>query len=406
MAVAEQSSPKKPRLDPRATVQSSPRELHIPRQNQIAVHSPQTTFKPLQSTSALSVDPSAPATCSHASNRAQVLPNVGPDQHLPSTKRTRINFKPLLPSKKHAALAVANPARFHVTTSSRFSPPTSLLDKAVHYTATEAISRLFEAWPQRLYASLTPASSFSFISPALYTQGEPFQMAFRFCISRLVFLLGRGGSDTPEEAKELLANLPIVVAADRLVEGVWHLQLNDGSHVQVLEATGEVVGSDEEAQNLQLGQPNRAKVVRLRADWAHYINESKAGRAKRLYELVKGGDEEEFRGGLSNRIKGEAAQDEQMAKSVVKYLMAQSTVSSWDVQFPDVSHSFLHGLSPTASQDLTPRRSPKLISRRLFRSIDRAHSAPAPCSASTCRPRSASSLCTSLPRRPSFTLIS
>lgn len=129
------------------------------------------------------------------------------------------------------------------------------------------------------------------------------------------------------EVREVLQLLPAVLDAQPVVEGLWLIELSDGSRLHVLDATGEVVGSEQEPEALALGQPNRTPELKLRADWAQWVEEMEVGRGKRLYVLIRGGDEEGYIGGLSESVKSKSAEDEQLARSVVRYLMAQATVS-------------------------------------------------------------------------------
>lgn len=321
--LAEPSTPKKPRFDPPSASHRTPALLSRPTHAPAFASGPKKPGTPLNP----AVWGSPPAHLASARlDRTLARPeqflltgntSTEPTRGAAAAKKpTRAPFKPLIVSTRRASSARSPPSS--APRIPTFVPPNSLLPTNVSPP---------DAWPERLYASLVPPLPFPSIPPSLMSQTEAAALAHRVIVSRLYLILGRASYSSPGEAKAVLESLPPVLGAQRVVEGLWLVMLGDGTKVHVLEATGEVVGSEAEIEELQLGQPNPVLELHLRADWAAWIEDRKKGRGKRLHELVKGGDVEEYPEGLSKGMRTKAASDQDLAASAVKYLLAQVTVS-------------------------------------------------------------------------------
>lgn len=151
-------------------------------------------------------------------------------------------------------------------------------------------------------------------------------MSLRFAISRL-FLSLMSDVDNPFLG---ILSLPPVFDCIPVVEGIWEVTTSsksgESARVLVLEATGEVIGSEEEGEELRLGQANPSKELRVREDWRSYIEEKREGKGKRLFELVRSSDEDDYPNGISKSCR-QRLDDPRKAVIATSFLFSQTTVS-------------------------------------------------------------------------------
>jgi hypothetical protein len=123
-----------------------------------------------------------------------------------------------------------------------------------------------------------------------------FLLTLRFIASRIYLALSHDFSPLS------IFELPKIINAQRVIEGIWKLTMEDGEELTVLEITGEIIGTNEilnEEGTHSMGKGNKKREFRLRGDWEGFIRTVQERRD--LLSLVVTSDEA-YKNGLSKRL--------------------------------------------------------------------------------------------------------